>query len=699
MKTIRPTLPLDSPSGSFSRLLFKFVAVTSAFLFPLTGTTSRANESRGDSQREASTSAEKTLAPYFLVQSADSNVDSMPLKSTSVDVKIAGVIADVHVTQIYSNAGGVPLEAVYVFPGSTRAAVYGMQMRIADRVLTAKIQEKGEARKTYEEAKSAGKRSSLLEQQRPNVFQMNVANILPGDTVTVDLRYTELLTPEEGVYGFVFPTVVGPRYSNRPEGTVPPSERWVNNPYLSKGKASPSTFDIKVDLATGIPIQDLRCTSHDVKPEFLAPAHALVTLNGSGKPANDRDYILTYRLADQKIQSGLLISRGEKENFFTLIVEPPKRVTPQQIPPREYNFVVDVSGSMEGFPLETAKAVLKKLLGTLRPTDSFNVLQFSGGSKLLAPRALPASAENIQRACNEIDQIHGGGGTELLPALKEVFALPSEANFSRSVVVITDGFIDCEPEVFDLIRSNLNHSNLFAFGIGSSVNRFLIEGMARAGQGEPFVVTGPGEVETATRKFISYVSSPVLTHIEVTANGFEAYDVEPATVPDVLSERPVIIFGKWRGWTTGELLIKGLAGDGEYVNHFPVTEATEITDSLALTYLWARSRIATLGDYAKLDRGEKGEVIRQITSLGLSYNLLTAYTSFVAVDDLPTATPNTPTAPVTVKQPLPLPAGVANSAVGGTLPTTPEPETWAMMAILAGILGSKFLAAKRAQKW
>lgn len=641
--------------------------------------------------------ASKTLAPYFFIQSQDSNVDAMPLKSTAVEVKVAGVIADVHITQVYSNVGGTSLEAIYVFPGSTRAAVYGMEMRIGERVLTAKIKERAEARRTYEEAKSAGKRSSLLEQQRPNVFQMNVANIMPGDTVAVDLCYTELLVPEAGEYTFVFPTVVGPRYSNQPESSAPPNQRWVSNPYLAKGQPSTSTFDIKVDLVTGIPIQDLRSPSHDVKPEFVGASHAMVALNVGTKPSNDRDYILKYRLADQKIESGLLLSRGEKENFFALMVEPPKNVTPAQVPARDYTFVIDVSGSMSGFPLETAKALLKQLLASLRPMDSFNVLQFSGGSKLLSEKALPATAANIQLACHEIDRVHGGGGTELLPALKQAMAVPAGENTSRSIVVITDGFVDCEPAAFDMIRANLNRSNLFAFGIGSSVNRFLIEGMARAGQGEPFIVTNPSEVPAEAAKFLKYVSSPVLTHIDVSAVGFDTYDVEPVSVPDVLSERSVIVFGKWRGEAKGEFVLKGLACNGEYVSRFAIKDATKVADTQALAYLWARSRIASLADYTKLrGDGKELERVREVTNLGLTYNLLTAYTSFVAVDDTPVNTAGG--APVAVKQPLPLPQGVENSAVGGgTLPATPEPETWAMLLVLAAIFGRKFFAWRTAR--
>lgn len=623
----------------------------------------------------------QTLSPYFFIpqQGADHGTsDPLPLKSTEVDVKIAGVIADVRVTQVYANAGSRPIEAIYIVPGSTRAAVYGMEMTIGDRVLKAQVKPREEARQTYESAKAEGKSTSLLEQQRPNVFQMNVANILPGDTVKVELRYTETLVPEAGEYSFVFPTVVGPRYSNTPAAGAPDTAAWVQNPYLKQGAATPSTFQLTAEITAGMPIQDLRCPSHQLTPEFLDASSAVVRQTGQSGPGNDRDFILKYRLADSKIEGGLLLSKGDKENFYLLTVQPPKRITPAQIPPREYIFVIDVSGSMDGFPLDTSKELIRKLLGTLRTEDRFNVLLFAGGSTLMAPTSQPATAQNLRSAIDLIERQRGGGGTELLPALKRALAIPVADTTARSIVVITDGYVSLEAESFDLIRNNLNRANLFAFGIGSSVNRFLIEGMARAGQGEPFIVTRPDEAAQQAQLFQEYISAPVLTRVQVEAEGFAMSAMEPATVADVLAERPIVVMGKWTGEAQGTITVRGITGAGEFLQSFPVASAKVLEGSPALSYLWARSRIATLGDNQQLRAND--ENVRQITNLGLTYNLLTAYTSFVAVDD---RVRNPGGQNDSVKQPLPLPQGVSNQAVGGAaVATTPEPETW--MLLIAG---------------
>jgi len=610
-------------------------------------------------QGQPAEEANKTLSPYFFVKSDDPAVDQLPLKSTSADVKVVGVIADVLVTQVYKNEGKKPLEAIYIFPASTRAAVYGMKMTIGKRTILAKIQERKEARRQYEEAKQQGKSASLLEQQRPNVFQMNVANILPGDVIQVELKYTELLVPTDGIYEFVYPTVVGPRYSNQSAETALPSQKWVENPYSHQGESPAYTFDLTTNLATGLPIQHIASTSHKVAIQYDAPSRASIKLDPSEKSGGNRDFILKYQLAGNKVQSGLLLFEGEKENFFLLMLQPPKRVKVSQIPPREYIFIVDVSGSMYGFPLDISKKLIKDLIGNLRPTDQFNVLLFSGGSSLMSEQSIPVTSENIQRAINVIDRQRGGGGTELLPALKRALSLTRSEGFSRTVVIATDGYVTVEEEVFDLIRKNLGDANMFTFGIGSSVNRHLLEGMARVGMGEPFVISKPEETREKAEKFRKMIESPVLTKVKVDFGKFNTYDVEPLSIPDVFAERPVILFGKWRGKPVGEMMLSGITSNGSYVDKIDIRKEKPHKSNAALQYLWARHRITLLSDYNSLHK-EEGR-IKEVTQLGLTYNLLTAYTSFVAID---TEVRLVEGQAVTVKQPLPLPEGVSDYAVG-----------------------------------
>lgn len=613
---------------------------------------------------------ERSLSPYFFVKSDDTDLDRLPLKSTSAKVHIAGVIADVAVTQVYKNEGRRPLEAVYVFPASTRAAVYGMTLTVGERTITARIAEREEARREYEQARQDGKSASLLEQKRPNVFQMNVANILPQDMVHVELRYTELIVPTDGIYEFSYPTVVGPRYTNQTVEQEDSPDAWSHNPYLHQGEDPPYSFNMAVHLSAGLPVRDVRSPSHKITTSFKGPDLCSVELDPSERNGGNRDFILKYRLTGSRIQTGLLLQEGKGEKFFLLMIQPPKRVSDREIPPREYVFIVDVSGSMHGFPLDTSKKLLRDLLGGLTPRDRFNVLLFAGSSSLMSEESVPALPENVNRAVAFIERQRGGGGTEIVPALERALALPVNEGVSRTIVVVTDGYVSVEASVFELIRQNLGYANLFPFGIGSSVNRYLIEGMARAGMGEPVVVLNPREAPEKAEKFRKLIQSPVLTGIKIEFDGFQAYDVEPPSVPDLMADRPLVLFGKWRGRPQGTIRILGRHGEERFHQDIQVDATQPMDQNSALPYLWARHRIAVLSDFNRLSPGD--ERIGEVTDLGLAYNLLTAYTSFIAVD---TQTRLVNGQSVTVKQPLPLPQSVSDLAVarGGMTMKTAAP--------------------------
>lgn len=642
----------------------------------------------GSAQAQADPPRLKTESPYFFVKSDDPSVDQLPLKSTKVDVRISGVIADVTVSQRYRNEGQRALEAKYVFPGSTRAAVYGMNVRLADRLITAQIREKQQARIEYDSARSQGKTAALLEQHLPNVFQMNVANILPGDDVQVELRYTELLVPQAGTYQFVFPTVVGPRYNSPQSGQA--AAQWVSQPFLAAGRSGGADFDIQLALASPIGLKEVRSPSHTIEVAQQGEQHASVSLQPDGAARNNRDFILDYRLAGERIDSGVMLFRGEGENFFLAMVEPPQQVSTGAISPREYIFVVDISGSMHGFPLQTSKALLRELIGNLRPSDSFNVLLFAGSNRFLSPQSVPATRANIEQAVRTIEQAGGGGSTELIPALKRAYAQPKAADVSRTVVVVTDGYVTVEREAFELVRRNLSQANVFAFGIGSSVNRHLIEGLARAGMGEPFVITQAAQAPEQAARFRRMIESPVLTSVKARFEGLDVYDVEPPQLPDVLGERPVVVFGKWRGEARGQVVVEGQSATGPYRNAVPV--GVHIAqDSAALRYLWARHRIASLSDQEALEGGDR--LRKQITELGLHYNLLTQYTSFLAVDQV--VRNLAPQDAASVNQPSPMPQGVSNLAIGAEVPGTPEPQTWGAMALMLSILA---MLARRARR-
>jgi len=605
------------------------------------------------------------LSPYFFIEGGDSGVDRLPLKKTSADVRLNGFIASVQLSQVYRNEGNRPINATYIFPGSTRAAVNGMTMTIGERRIIAEIKEKEEAKQVFNAAKKAGKSASLLSQKRPNVFSMEVANILPGDEVKVELTYTEIITAEEGVYEFVYPGVVGPRFggdAQHASGEV----QWIQNPYLAEGEQDPVTYGINLSIASPLPISSLESSSHALDTVWTDEKSVQVSLKDAANAGN-RDFILHYRLQDEKILTGLTRFEHEGENYFLLVSEPPERVTPDQIPARDYFFVVDVSGSMAGFPLDTTKNLMTNLLRDLKSSDRFNILFFAGSSSVLSPEPLTATPANIALAEAMMSNQRGGGGTQLYPALQEAFAMESDENASRNIVLVTDGYISAEDRVFQLVDQNLHRNNLFAFGIGSSVNRFLIESVARVGRAEAFIVTSRMDATQKSRQFKKYISAPALTNIRVEATGVDLYDMEPAKVPDMLAQRPVMVIGKYRNaGKDARITLKGVSGQGEQQWSFRLKDAQAL--DATLPQLWARKRLERLYVIPEADKNVQRE---SIVTLGLKYSLLTRHTSFVAVDETVRDTTLDATDATDVKQPLPLPQGVSNLAVGRPMP---EPE-------------------------
>jgi Ca-activated chloride channel homolog len=624
---------------------------------------------------------ESAQSPYFAVDS-DSGVDQFPMKETKVTARLNGVIASVHVRQRYRNEGTTPINAKYIFPGSTRAAVNAMTMSIGDRRLVAKIKEKEQARQIFNAAKAAGQTASLLSQKRPNVFSMDVANIAVGTDVVVEMDYTEFLTANEGVYEFMYPGVVGPRYGGDAGAAAATGQEttWISNPYLKKEQNKDSsgraTFNISVELASPIAVHDLQSPTHQVTTRWTSATAATVNLNESLQTAGNRDYVLHYRLQDNAIVSGITRFSSGADNYFMLQAEPPKRVVRAELPARDYVFIVDISGSMDGFPLNTAKVLIEKLLAGLQSKDSFNILFFAGGSQVLAPKSLPATPENIALAMQMLAAMSGGGGTELLPALRQALAMPVAEGTSRSMVVITDGYITAEGAAFRIVDENLGNSNLFAFGIGSSVNRFLIEGLAKVGRAEAFVVSSEMDAAREAERFRNYISAPVLTGIKVSGTGVELYDTEPALQPDLLAERPVLVLGKYRNAKFGATIeLTGVSGAGAQSWKFVLGSAEK---DRSLPLLWARKRLERLYVFPNAAEDSRQEIL----ALGLKYSLLTSATSFIAVDEVVS---NPEKLATDVKQPLPLPAGVSNSAVGGELQPAPEPE-WLLLGLWCSML-------------
>ncbi|MGB0429893.1 MAG: VIT and vWA domain-containing protein [Bacteroidia bacterium] len=609
-------------------------------------------------------------SPYLKAETSEGEKIELPLKSSIADVKIAGVIAEVNITQVYENNTDHNLNGEYVFPGSSKSAVYGMIMRIGDREIIAEVKEKEEAKDVFEKAKAEGKKASLLQQHRPNVFQMSVANIGAGEKIEVILSYTELLVPKKGVYEFILPTDVGERYVGEGHGDAD----WVANPHVSgeseNVEYNKPYFDISVLINSGMPIGSVNCPSHTANVDFIDKKSAIVKLKNPGPKQIGPDFIVRYKLSGNKIETGLLCYEGENENFFLYMAQPPQQYKTSEIPPREYIFIVDVSGSMNGAPIEISKDLMRNLISNLRDIDKFNVLLFASGSSVFANESVAATSRNLKEAIAFIDKEHGTGGTDLLPAMKKAMGLKQNNEYSTSFVLVTDGFVTVETEAFDFVRNNLGDANFFPFGIGSNVNRYLIEGLAHVGNCEPLIITNLNESTDKANAYRDYIKSPLLTQVKVEYdNGFSAYDAIPENQGDLFAEKPILVFGKYKK-AEGLVRVKGTTGLAEYTSEATLENANISKSNAALKYLWARHKIALLSDYENAAHNEENK--SDIIDLGIKYNLLSKYTSFVAVDDVPQQ----------IQPNQNVSFGFSSSSNGAV----PEPHEWFFILLIGSVL-------------
>jgi Ca-activated chloride channel family protein len=597
------------------------------------------------------TATEGTL---YAVSKKGTELGSVPLKDTKVNASISGFIARVNVRQEFTNSFSEPIEAVYVFPLSQNGAVDNMTMTVGTRTIRSTIMKREEARQVYETAKAAGQTASLLDQERPNIFTQAVANIMPGESVIIDISYVENLKYEDGQYEFVFPMTVAPRYS---PGSVVDAGKIA--PPVAASRAG-HDISIQVNLNAGVPVEAIRSSSHDITQTNLSPESANVSLTNE-KTIPNKDFILRYDVSGKRLEDGILTHRGTRGGFFTLMLQPPDMPRSEDRTPKEIVFVLDTSGSMNGFPIEKAKEAMQLSLDGLYPEDTFNLITFAGDTRVLFEQPVPATQGNLERAKAFLSTHYGGGGTEMMKAIKASLAPSDSQEHLRIVCFMTDGMIGNEDEIVAEIQRHPK-ARVFSFGIGQSVNRFLLDKMAEAGRGEAEYVALEDDGSKAARKFYERVRSPLLTDLSIDWNGVAVSDVYPAKLGDLFSAKPVIVNGRYTKGGSGTIKLKGKLAGQDYVREIPISLPETETANDVLATLWARKRIDELSSEA-LNGKNADEINKQITSLGLEFRLLTSFTSFVAVEERIVNTNGTPSK---VLVPIEIPEGVnRETTVGG----------------------------------
>lgn len=603
----------------------------------------------------------------------------VPLKSTDVKASIAGYIATVDVTQKFHNPYDEKIEAVYVFPLPQNAAVNEFIMTIGGRRIRGIIREREEARQIYEEARRQGYVASLLTQERANVFTQKVANIEPGKEIDVHIRYFQTLTYADGWYVYVFPMVVGPRFnppgSTQGVGAVGRGGHGISGQktevqYLKPGERSGHDISLSVQVDVGVAIEEMASPTHAVSVTEEAAGARTVTLSRFDAIPN-KDFVLRYRVAGKTIKSAMLTHRDQRGGFFTLMLFPPEDLRKADRAPMEMIFVLDCSGSMNGWPIAKAKAATARALRKLGPGDTFQIIRFSNDASQLGPAPIPATPKNVRKALSYLASLQGQGGTMMIKGIKAALDFPHDGRRLRVVSFMTDGYIgnDKDPEILGEVHHRVGASRIFSFGVGSSPNRYLIERMAKIGRGAVAYVGSDSSGEAAVDQFYTRISHPAMTDIAIDWGDMQVTDVYPERTPDLFVGRPVVVTGRFTGKGTSTVRVSGRAAGADK----QIALRADVDDAgsrhAGIPAVWARMKIADLADRSIWSSDE--ELSGEIKRVALDFGLMSAYTAFVAVDSMTRTAGGHGT---TVAVPAPVPEGVRyETTVQETAPAESRP--------------------------
>lgn len=620
---------------------------------------------------ESASSAARDDAPgsgALIATNIQGTADSrrpFPLEHTSARAAITGYISAVDVTQRFANPFDVKIEAAYVFPLPEDAAITDFVMRIGERQIRGVLRERREAERLYAQAKAQGHRASLLSQRRPNVFEQRVGNIEPGEAIDIDIRYFHTLTYSDGWYRFVFPTTVGPRFN--PPGTpdplvavgadAPPSASGKEVRYLRPGQRSGHDLDLRVDIDAGLTVEEIHSNTHPVNVDYGDDLSTAQVRLATVDTLVNRDFVLRYRLAGDAVGATLFTDRapGEEEEggYFTLMLTPPAVTERLERAPMEMVFVLDCSGSMKGWALDRAKQAVDRALDLLRPTDTFQIIQFSNNSSTLGGKPLRVTPQNLQRARAYLARLNGAGGTQMIEGIKAALDFPHDRRRLRVVTFLTDGYIGNEQEILTAVHERLGDARIFSVGIGASPNRYLMERMAAAGRGAAAFIGLNDESLPVMDLYMERISHPALMNVRVDWGDMDVSEVYPSTIPDLFVGRPVVLTGRYRGSVSPIRIHGDIAGEQGAVR-IDASPAARYHEAVAR--VWARRRIADLKDRQASTPGERESLAAQIRTTALVHGLVSGHTSFVAVDG---AQRTAGSYGVTVQQPVAVPAGVA----------------------------------------
>ncbi|WP_339134569.1 MAG: marine proteobacterial sortase target protein [Candidatus Electrothrix sp. GW3-4] len=662
------------------------LGVAMLILFGWFGSADAASEGKGlfnqAGQQELLTPNEVQQGELLLPGAEPGTYRSAPMLSLDVDIRVSGIVARATVTQHFTNDSNQWVEALYVFPLPDESAVDHLEMRINERIIVGKIQEKEEARKTYETAKLEGKKASLLSQARPNIFTTAVANIGPGETVIIQLEYQQVVQRQGRIYSLRFPMVIGPRYTPGPPpatGVASGNGRWegvedgttnTQPPALEElavvGPDEPpiNPVTLHVNLAAGMELSRLDSLYHGIASEKNEDDNLDIRFTGEVKA--DRDFVLEWEPKRTQVPTVSLFSEQQgDERYMLLMVLPPEQE--QQSPlAREVVFILDTSGSMGGASIRQAKKALLMAVERMRPQDRFNVIAFNSRASALFRESKAGSRENKDRAVAFIDQLEANGGTEIRKALKLALDGTQRHERIRQLVFLTDGSVSNEEELFRLIKNQLGDSRLFTVGIGSAPNSYFMTRAAMIGRGSYTFIGKLDEVRDKMTTLFAMLEQPALINLQLAGtDGFEAL---PDPLPDLYQGEPLTVLIKGQG-APDNLVLSGRQGGGKPWQ--ATIDASRFINRPGIAVLWARKKIRILMD--SLAAGADPHRVKQeVTELALTNHLVSRYTSLVAVEEK-VARPDDETPLQKQKVQTNLPAGWVHEKVfaGGADTATP----------------------------
>jgi len=559
-----------------------------------------------------------------LLVTNSATTSSLPLEHTDVVAHVSGPLASVSVTQRFGNSFAEPVELAYLFPLPHGAAIVDYELRIGQRVIRADIKEVEDARRTYATARDQGQRAGLLEQRRPNLFSVELANVQPGETILATVRYQERLRYDDGCYSFILPMGITPKYHHNP-----PEAASMDAPVASKGAAI-GTVDISLTIDAGGPADDPRSSSHEVEITRMDDRRFGVRLLGDIIP--NKDFVLRYTVAHAAVRATATSSISEGGATVLVTAIPPRLADEFEPAPREFIFVIDRSGSMQGQPLLQARNALRSCLRSMGPQDSFNIQAFDDRVEWFSQSASAVIQDKVDRADSWLENINARGGTDILGAIDSVLMLSPDPERQRYIVFLTDGAVSADDEALRRIQRQIGRARLFTFGVGPSVNRSLLVRIAELGHGTAEFLQLNEDIEGAIIRFQDRVAYPVLQDLKLDWEGVTAWDVYPALLPDLYIGQPLELVARVRatGQNPGRLTISGRSGD------LPVTLSVDLPAATVaepiVTHAWARARVDALLDTLREDPGQTGGLRAEIIGLAIAHRLLTPFTAFVAVD-------------------------------------------------------------------